>query len=137
MYEAIIKKLSSKLNVKEIHIKNVLGMLEEGATIAFIARYRKEMTNSLDEVAIKEIQDEYNYLKSLEERKLEVIRLIEEKGLLTEDLRTDILKQEKLQRVEDLYRPYKEKKRTRATIAKEKGLENLAKYIIEIAKTKK
>lgn len=136
MYEAIIKKLSSKLNVKEIHIKNVLGMLEEGATIAFIARYRKEMTNSLDEVAIKEIQDEYNYLKNLEERKLEVIRLIEEKGLLTEDLRTDILKQEKLQRVEDLYRPYKEKKRTRATIAKEKGLENLAKYIIEIAKTK-
>ncbi|MDO4813508.1 MAG: Tex family protein [Gemella sp.] len=137
MYDKIKKDLSKKLNINEKYIENVLKMLEEGNTIAFIARYRKEMTNSLDEVAIKTIQDEYNYLKSLEERKEEVIRLIEEKGLLTEELRKDILAQEKLQRVEDLYRPFKEKKRTKATIAKEKGLEGLANFILKLPKTKR
>ena len=116
MYEIITKNLAAKLKINEKYITNVLNLLEEGNTIAFIARYRKELTNSLDEVAIKLIQDEYNYLKSLEERKEEVIRLISEKGLLTDDLKADILKQDKLQRVEDLYRPFKEKKRTKATI---------------------
>ena len=135
MYEIITKNLATKLKISEKYITNVLNLLEEGNTIAFIARYRKELTNSLDEVAIKLIQDEYNYLKSLEERKEEVIRLIYEKGLLTDDLKADILKQDKLQRVEDLYRPFKEKKRTKATIAKEKGLENLAKYIMRLPKS--
>ena len=135
MHEIITKNLATKLKISEKYITNVLNLLEEGNTIAFIARYRKELTNSLDEVAIKLIQDEYNYLKSLEERKEEVIRLIYEKGLLTDDLKADILKQDKLQRVEDLYRPFKEKKRTKATIAKEKGLENLAKYIMRLPKS--
>ena len=135
MYEIITKNLATKLKISEKYITNVLNLLEEGNTIAFIARYRKELTNSLDEVAIKLIQDEYNYLKSLEERKEEVIRLISEKGLLTDDLKAEILKQDKLQRVEDLYRPFKEKKRTKATIAKEKGLENLAKYILKLPKS--
>ena len=135
MYEIITKNLAAKLKINEKYITNVLNLLEEGNTIAFIARYRKELTNSLDEVAIKLIQDEFNYLKSLEERKEEVIRLISEKGLLTDDLKADILKQDKLQRVEDLYRPFKEKKRTKATIAKEKGLENLAKYILKLPKS--
>jgi protein yhgF len=135
MYEIITKNLAAKLKIKEKYVTNVLNLLEEGNTIAFIARYRKELTNSLDEVAIKLIQDEFNYLKSLEERKEEVIRLISEKGLLTDDLKADILKQDKLQRVEDLYRPFKEKKRTKATIAKEKGLENLAKYILKLPKS--
>ncbi len=135
MYEIITKNLANKLKINEKYITNVLNLLEEGNTIAFIARYRKELTNSLNEVAIKLIQDEYNYLKSLEERKEEVIRLISEKGLLTDDLKADILKQDKLQRVEDLYRPFKEKKRTKATIAKEKGLENLANYIMKLPKS--
>ena len=135
MYEIITKNLAAKLKINEKYITNVLNLLEEGNTIAFIARYRKELTNSLDEVAIKLIQDEFNYLKSLEERKEEVIRLISEKGLLTDDLKAEILKQDKLQRVEDLYRPFKEKKRTKATIAKEKCLENLAKYILKLPKS--
>ena len=135
MYEIITKNLAAKLKINEKYITNVLNLLEEGNIIAFIARYRKELTNSLDEVAIKLIQDEFNYLKSLEERKEEVIRLISEKGLLTDDLKAEILKQDKLQRVEDLYRPFKEKKRTKATIAKEKGLENLAKYILKLPKS--
>lgn len=135
MYETITKNLAIKLKIQEKYVENVLKLLEEGNTIAFIARYRKELTNSLDEVAIKQIQDEFNYLKSLEERKEEVIRLIAEKGLLTEELKKDILAQEKLQRVEDLYRPFKEKKRTKATIAKEKGLENLAKYILKLPRS--
>ncbi|ERK60456.1 Tex-like protein [Gemella bergeri ATCC 700627] len=137
MYETITKNLAIKLGIKDKYIINVLNLLEEGNTIAFIARYRKELTNSLDEVAIKQIQDEFNYLKSLQERKEEVIRLIDEKGLLTSQLKDDILAQEKLQRVEDLYRPFKEKKRTKATIAKEKGLEPLAEYIIKLPKNDK
>ena len=135
MYEKITKNLATKLKIQDKYIVNVLNLLEEGNTIAFIARYRKELTNSLDEVAIKQIPDEFNYLTSLEERKEEVIRLISEKGLLTDELKKDILAQEKLQRVEDLYRPFKEKKRTKATIAKEKGLEKLANYILKLPKS--
>ena len=135
MYEKITKNLATKLKIQDKYVVNVLNLLEEGNTIAFIARYRKELTNSLDEVAIKQIQDEFNYLKSLEERKEEVIRLISEKGLLTDELKKDILAQKKLQRVEDLYRPFKEKKRTKATIAKEKGLEKLANYILKLPKS--
>ncbi|PSC77608.1 RNA-binding transcriptional accessory protein, partial [Mammaliicoccus sciuri] len=100
-------------------------------TVPFIARYRKELTGGLDEVEIKQIENEYTYALNLHNRKEEVIRLIDEQGLLTEDLKNDILKQTKLQRIEDLYRPFKKKKKTRATEAKRKGLEPLAKWILE------
>ncbi|PTI35273.1 RNA-binding transcriptional accessory protein, partial [Mammaliicoccus vitulinus] len=109
----------------------VLELLEDKNTVPFIARYRKELTGGLDEVEIKLIENEYTYAVNLHKRKEEVIRLIDEQGLLTEDLKSDILKQTKLQRIEDLYRPFKKKKKTRATEAKRKGLEPLAKWIIE------
>ena len=110
-------------------IEAVLQLLEEKNTVPFIARYRKEVTGGLDEVEIKKIEDEYAYMLQLQKRKEDVIHSIEQQGLLTEDLRADILKQTKLQRVEDLYRPFKQKKKTRATEAKRKGLEPLAKWI--------
>ncbi|WP_199198804.1 Tex family protein [Mammaliicoccus vitulinus] len=117
--------------VTEKQIKTVLELLEDKNTVPFIARYRKELTGGLDEVEIKLIENEYTYAVNLHKRKEEVIRLIDEQGLLTEDLKSDILKQTKLQRIEDLYRPFKKKKKTRATEAKRKGLEPLAKWIIE------
>lgn len=107
-----------------------LNLLEEGNTIPFIARYRKEMTGSLNEVDIKWIQDRYQYLQNLETRKEEVIRLIDEQGKLTEELANNIQKALKLQEVEDLYRPYRQKRRTKAVIAKEKGLEPFALYLM-------
>ena len=100
-------------------------MLKENNTVPFIARYRKEATGGLDEVEIKQINDEYNYMLNLQ-KKEEVIHNIDQQGLLTSELKQDILTQTKLQRVEDLYRPYKTKKKTRATEAKRKGLEDLA-----------
>src|SRR5699024_3529442 len=103
--------------------------LEDGNTVPFIARYRKEATGGLDEVAIKEIQDIWEYNIQLRERKEEVIRLIEEQGKLTPELETDIQAASKLQRVEDIYRPYKQKRRTRATKAKETGLEPWAEIV--------
>ena len=103
-------------------------MLEENNTVPFIARYRKEATGGLDEVQIKQISDEYQYVANLQKRKDEVIHNIEQQGLLTNELKEAILKQTKLQRVEDLYRPFKQKK-TRATEAKRKGLESLAQWI--------
>ncbi|MGM8216625.1 Tex family protein [Bacillaceae bacterium W0354] len=112
-------------------VRKVVGLLEEGNTVPFIARYRKEQTNGLDEIQIQTIKETYQYQKNLAERKVEIIRLIDEQGKLTEDLQKDILQAEQLQRLEDLYRPYKQKKRTRATIAKEKGLEPLAQLIFE------
>ncbi|RIN82850.1 RNA-binding transcriptional accessory protein [Mammaliicoccus sciuri] len=115
----------------EKQIKTVLELLEDKNTVPFIARYRKELTGGLDEVEIKQIENEYTYALNLHNRKEEVIRLIDEQGLLTEDLKNDILKQTKLQRIEDLYRPFKKKKKTRATEAKRKGLEPLAKWILE------
>ncbi|RIO10592.1 Tex family protein, partial [Mammaliicoccus sciuri] len=109
----------------------VIELLEDKNTVPFIARYRKELTGGLDEVEIKQIENEYTYALNLHNRKEEVIRLIDEQGLLTEDLKNDILKQTKLQRIEDLYRPFKKKKKTRATEAKRKGFEPLAKWILE------
>ncbi|WP_390485436.1 Tex family protein [Staphylococcus pseudintermedius] len=107
----------------------VLKLLEEKNTVPFIARYRKEVTGGLDEVEIKQIADEYHYMEQLQKRKDEVIHSIEQQGLLTDELRRDIQQQTKLQRVEDLYRPYKQKKKTRATEAKRKGIEPLAEWI--------
>ncbi len=126
MEQHIIKLIIDKLSFKEEQIKAVLTLLEEKNTVPFIARYRKEATGGLDEVAIKEIETEYMYMAALQKRKDEVIRAIDSQGLLTEELKKDILRQVKLQRVEDLYRPFKQKKKTRATEAKRKNLGPLA-----------
>ena len=130
MNELVINELENKLNITKKQIETVLKLLSEGATIPFIARYRKEATGALDENQIKEIEKEYTYYNNLLERKETVIRLIDEKGLLTEELRQNILKCEKLTEVEDLYRPFKEKKKTKATEAIKMGLEPLAKKIM-------
>ncbi len=122
----LISVVAKELQQKSHTVEKVIALLDEGNTVPFIARYRKEVTGGLDEVEIKNIQDTWHYQLQLKERKEEVIRLIEEQGKLTETLEADIQKATKLQRVEDLYRPYKQKRRTRATIAKEKGLEPLA-----------
>lgn len=121
--------VAKEVDVKTATVKKVIALLEEGNTVPFIARYRKEVTGSLDEVQIKEIQDKHQYAVHLAERKQEVIRLIDEQGKLTEELEHNITQATQLQRVEDLYRPYKQKRRTRATIAKEKGLEPLAELV--------
>lgn len=130
MNDIIIKEISKNLNIKENQVKTVLSLLEEGNTVPFIARYRKEATGALDEEVIRSIEQVYSYQESLLKRKEDVIRLIDEKGLLTEDLKTSILKCEKLVEVEDLYRPFKEKKKTKATDAINAGLEPLAKLIM-------
>ncbi len=129
MAEDLISLVAKEINMKESTIKQVISLLDEGNTVPFIARYRKEATGGLDEVAIKTIQDNWEYAVQLSERKEEVIRLIDEQGKLTEDLQKEIESATKLQRVEDLYRPYRQKRRTRATIAKEKGLEPLAELV--------
>lgn len=126
---ALVQAIHNEYQFSIKQIEAVLELLEDKNTVPFIARYRKEMTDGLDEVEIKKIADEFNYMQNLQKRKDEVIHNIEQQGLLTETLKQDILKQTKLQRVEDLYRPYKQKKKTRATEAKRKGLAPLAKWI--------
>ncbi|GAC91796.1 MAG: RNA-binding transcriptional accessory protein [Anoxybacillus sp.] len=126
----LLKQLATQLNIPFIHVQHVIQLHEEGNTIPFIARYRKEMTGALDEVQIRTILDEWNYLQNLAKRKEEVIRLIDEQGKLTGELKEAITKATKLQEVEDLYRPYKQKRRTKATIAKEKGLEPFAEWLL-------
>src|SRR5690606_35609815 len=121
-----------ELSVKLSQVKSVIELTNEGNTIPFIARYRKEVTGALDEVIIRDILERWNYLMHLEERKKEVIRIIEEQGKLTEDLVKKINKATKLQEVEDLYRPYKQKRRTKASIAKERGLEPLANWMLTL-----
>jgi len=129
--ESLYKQIEKDLKVKSKQIESVLTMLEEGSTVPFIARYRKEATGGLDEDQIREISKAYEYGVSLEERKLDVIRLITEKGMMTPELEAAIKKTQKLTEVEDLYRPFKEKKKTRATEAKRKGLEPLAVFLLE------
>ncbi|PKI04105.1 RNA-binding transcriptional accessory protein [Staphylococcus xylosus] len=125
----LIQSIRDKYNFTTKQINAVLALLEDKNTVPFIARYRKEQTGGLDEVEIKQIDDEYQYMVNLQKRKEEVIHNIEDQGLLTSDLKNDILKQTKLQRVEDLYRPFKQKKKTRATEAKRKGLEPFAQWL--------
>ncbi|WP_323125827.1 Tex family protein [Gracilibacillus oryzae] len=125
----LIQSVADKTKIKLSSVKSVIELLEESNTVPFIARYRKEQTGSLDEVQIKEIQETWNYMNTLADRKVEVIRLIEEQGKLTAALKQEIEQAAQLQKVEDLYRPYKQKRRTRATIAKEKGLEPLAEQV--------
>ena len=130
MNENIIKNTSVELNIKPKQVETVLKLLSEGNTIPFIARYRKEATGVLDEEQIRKINDIYEYQVNLLKRKEDVIRLIDEKGLLTEELKNQILNADKLVEVEDLYRPFKEKKKTKATDAINNGLEPLAKIIM-------
>lgn len=123
--------LEKEFNVKREYIDNTVKLIDEGNTIPFIARYRKEMTGEMSDVVLRQLYDRLVYLRNLEARKEDVTRIIDEQGKLTEDLKKAIAKAKTLQEVEDIYAPYKQKKRTRATIAKEKGLEPLANSILE------
>ena len=134
MNKDIINEISENLNIKKEGIEAVLKLLEEGNTVPFIARYRKEATGALDEEQIRSINDYYEYQVNLLKRKEDVIRLIDEKGLLTDELKDSIMKASKLVEVEDIYRPYKEKKKTKATEAIKNGLEPLAKIIMSFKK---
>ena len=122
----ILSSVAKELNLKLSQVENTVSLFDEGATVPFIARYRKEVTGNLDEEQIREVIEKVTYYRNLEKRKEEVIRLIEEQGKLTEELKTSITKALKLQEVEDLYLPYKKKKKTKADIAKDQGLEPLS-----------
>ena len=135
MNELIISGIAKDLNISEKQVSTVLSLLEDGNTIPFIARYRKEVTGALDEEAIRKINEVYEYQVNLLKRKEDVIRLIDEKGLLTDDLKNSIMNCSRLVEVEDLYRPYKEKKKTKATEAIALGLEDLAKIIMSFPLT--
>lgn len=128
--ERIIQQTAKELQLSLKQIRTTVELLDEGNTIPFIARYRKEMTGELDENQLRDIEERVHYLRNLEERKREVIRIIDEQGKLTGELKTAIEKAVKLQEVEDLYRPYRQKRKTRASVAKEKGLEPLAEWIM-------
>lgn len=131
----MIQTIARDTGVKPHQAQRTIALLDEGNTVPFIARYRKEMTGQLDETQIRAIEERVRYLRNLSVRKEEVIRLIEEQGKLTDELRAAIEQSAKLQEVEDLYRPYRQKRRTRATMAKEKGLEPLANYLLSLPKT--
>ncbi|AIE58759.1 Tex family protein [Bacillus methanolicus] len=133
--EQLMKIIASEQSLTLKQIRNVISLMNEGNTVPFIARYRKEQTGALDEVQLRNIIERWQYLQNLEQRKEEVIRLIAEQGKLTPELQSQIEKAIKLQEVEDLYRPYKQKRRTKATIAKEKGLEPLAEWLLTFPKT--
>ncbi len=126
----IALKISEELGVKKTQVEAAVKLIDEGNTIPFIARYRKDKTGALDDEQLRNLFDRLTYLRSLEERKQEVINLIDEQGKLTEELKAQILAAEKLVTVEDLYRPYKQKRKTRADIAKKRGLQPLADYIM-------
>jgi len=134
MNNEIINEIAINLNIKNSQVEAVLKLLEEGSTIPFIARYRKEATGALDEEQIRNINEVYEYQVNLFKRKEDVIRLIDEKGLLTDEIRDNVMKCTKLVEVEDIYRPYKEKKKTKATEAIKNGLEPLAKIIMSFKK---
>lgn len=135
MNENIIKDISTELNIKAEQATSVLNLLSEGNTIPFIARYRKEATGALDEEQIRRINEVYEYEVNLLKRKEDVIRLIDEKGLLTDEIKQNIMNAKKLVEVEDIYAPYKEKKKTKATEAIKNGLEPLAKIIMSFPPT--
>ncbi len=127
----IVAKLAGEFNLKPFQVQNTVKLIDDGNTIPFIARYRKEMTGELNDQVLRELYDRLMYLRSLEARKEEVLRLIDEQGKLTDEIRESINKAVTLQEIEDIYRPYRPKRRTRATIAKEKGLEPLAKILFD------
>ena len=134
MNQEIINIMSQELNITNKQVETVLNLLSEGNTVPFIARYRKEMTGALNEEEIRKIEEVYTYQENLLKRKEDVIRLVDEKGMLTEELKKKIMECTKLVEVEDLYRPYKEKKKTKATEAIKNGLEGLAKIILSFPK---
>ena len=134
--QSINEKLVLEFKLKPFQVENAIKLIDEGNTIPFIARYRKEQTGEMSDEQLRDMFERLTYLRNLEKRKEEVIRLIDEQGKLTEELQVEIEKSETMTEVEDLYRPYKQKKRTRATIAKEKGLEPLALIIFEQTETK-
>ena len=134
--EKIIQTIAGEFNIKPVQVENTIKLIDEGNTIPFIARYRKEVTGNLSDEILRDLNDRLNYLRNLEKRKEEVIKIIDEQGRLTDELLVAIGTAKTLAEVEDLYRPYKQKKRTRAIIAKEKGLEPLAQIIIEQKETK-
>ena len=134
--KAIAEKIAKELGIKPIQVENTIKLIDEGNTIPFIARYRKEVTGGLSDEVLRELGKRLTYIRNLENRKEEVKKAIEAQGKLTDTLVEQIQKAEILSEVEDIYRPYKQKKRTRATIAKEKGLESLA-MIIYLQQEKK
>ncbi|TYQ15280.1 UNVERIFIED_CONTAM: uncharacterized protein Cloal_1714 [Acetivibrio alkalicellulosi] len=127
----IISKLINEFNLKAFQVENTVKLIDDGNTIPFIARYRKEMTGELDDQVLRELHERLVYLRNLESRKEEVKRLIDEQGKLTEQIEKALINASTLQEIDDIYRPYRPKRRTRATIAKEKGLEPLAKIIFD------
>ncbi|MGQ9010249.1 Tex family protein [Bacillus stercoris] len=130
---ALLKQqIAKEIGLSQKHVESVIRLLEDGNTVPFIARYRKEQTGSMDEVQIQTISERWQYIQNLNQRKEEVIRLIAEQDKLTDDLKRKIEQSVKLQEVEDLYRPYKQKRKTKATVAKSKGLEPLADYILAL-----
>ena len=128
--DKITNKIAEELNVKPTQVENAIKLIDEGNTIPFIARYRKEATGGLSDEILRDLGERLNYLRNLETRKGEVIKSIDEQGKLTDELTIAIASAETLAEVEDLYRPFKQKKKTRATVAKAKGLEPLADIIL-------
>ena len=133
--EKIIAKIAEELSVKNTQVENAVKLIDEGNTIPFIARYRKEVTGGLSDEQLRILGERLNYLRNLEQRKEEVVKSIEEQGKLTDEILQAIAVAQTLADVEDIYRPYKQKKKTRATVAKAKGLEPLAEIIIEQKET--
>ena len=130
----IIYALAQELNADVKHVENVVQLLDEGNTIPFIARYRKELHGAMDDTTLRTLEDRLQYLRSLEERRAAVKKSIADQGKLTEELSAAIDGAKTLAEVEDLYRPYKQKRRTRATVAREKGLEPLAALLLAQAR---
>ena len=127
----IVDVLSQELNQKAEYIENVIRLLDEGNTIPFIARYRKELHGAMDDTTLRTLETRLQYLRGLDERRESVLSSIEEQGKLTDELRASIEKAVTLAELEDLYRPYKQKRRTRATVAREKGLAPLAELLLQ------
>ncbi len=134
--DKIIKTIAEELNIKQSQVENTIKLIDEGNTIPFIARYRKEVTGGLSDETLRDLGERLNYLRNLEQRKEEVIKSIDEQGKLTDEILQAVAIAKTLAEVEDIYRPYKQKKKTRATVAKAKGLEPLAQIIIEQKETK-
>ena len=129
--DKIVKTIAEELNIKTQQVENTIKLIDEGNTIPFIARYRKEVTGGLSDETLRSLGERLNYLRNLEQRKEEVVKSIEEQGKLTDEILQSVAIAKTLAEVEDIYRPYKQKKKTRATVAKAKGLEPLAQIIIE------
>ena len=129
--DKIIKTIAEELNIKEKQVEAAVKLIDEGNTIPFIARYRKEVTGGLSDETLRDLGKRLTYLRNLEQRKEEVVKIIDEQGKLTDEILQEIAIAKTLAEVEDIYRPYKQKKKTRATVAKAKGLEPLKKKILK------